>query len=96
LRRDAFHRELNLFADWYNEHRPHMALVGKTPNKVYHDREPANEQPRFEPRPHWPSGAPCARPLTCVRGEPGARLEIGLHLHAGRRYLPIVTLKRAA
>ena len=96
LRRDAFRRELSLYAQWYNEYRPHMALDGKAPNEVYHNREPANEQPRLEPRTRWPCGAPCAAPQTPVRGTRGIHIELSLRCHAGRRHLPVVTLKRAA
>ena len=27
--------EVACIIDWYNEHRPHMTLIGKTPNEVY-------------------------------------------------------------
>ncbi len=96
LRSDAFRRELILFAEWYNEHRPHMTLAGRTPNEVYHEREPAHEQPRLEPRTRWPCGAPCAAPQTPLRGTRGIHVELSLRCHAGRRHLPVVTLKRAA
>ncbi|MCC7418887.1 MAG: transposase, partial [Planctomycetaceae bacterium] len=33
--RNAFRRELLLFLGWYNEHRPHMPLRGRTPDEVY-------------------------------------------------------------
>ena len=96
LRRNAFRRELQCFADWYNKARPHMMLGGKTPNEVYHERRPANRRPRIEPRERWPRGSPCAKPWALVAGKPGARFSVGIHFHAGRRHLPIVTLKRAA
>ncbi|MDR2408227.1 MAG: integrase core domain-containing protein [Bacteroidales bacterium] len=34
--------ETKLFFDWYNEHRPHTTLNGKTPNEVYYHRHAAN------------------------------------------------------
>jgi hypothetical protein len=37
--------------DWYNQHRPHSTLGGKTPDEVYFQRFPANRRPRIEPRP---------------------------------------------
>lgn len=95
LRRDTFRRELLLFRDWYNEHRPHMTLKGKTPNEVYFARRPANHQPRIEPRSNWPRGSPCAKPQTLVAGKPGHRFTLQVNFHEGRRHLPIVTLKRA-
>ncbi|MHB8861171.1 MAG: integrase core domain-containing protein [Pirellulaceae bacterium] len=43
-------RELGLITDWYNEHRPHETLDGKTPNEVHYSRPAASERPRSEPR----------------------------------------------
>jgi len=34
LRPDRFRTELELFVNWYNEHRPHSAVAGCTPNGV--------------------------------------------------------------
>ena len=45
LRREALHRELRFFEVWFNQHRPHSALEGKTPYEVYHDVLPARERP---------------------------------------------------
>jgi hypothetical protein len=94
--RDAFQRELDAVISWYNESRPHTWLRGKTPDEVYHGSYPANRKPRFEPRAAWPRESPCARPWALVRGSPGARLELKVSYHYGRRHLPIVTLVRAA
>jgi len=96
MRRDAFRKELSLYAEWYNEHRPHQALEGRTPDEVYYDRPAANEAPRFEPRPHWPKGSPCAAPQAPPRGGPGARLQLVVRHHGGRRHLPTVQLKQVA
>jgi transposase InsO family protein/transposase-like protein len=74
--RRAFRRELAYFFEWYNEHRPHMTLRGRTPNEVYHRRAPLNRQPRFEPRPAWPRPSPCAQPQVLVKGQPGAHVTI--------------------
>ena len=41
-----FERELGLIIDWYNEHRPHETLDGKTPNEVHFLRPADDEQPR--------------------------------------------------
>ncbi len=38
-----FEREVELITDWYNEHRPHDTLGGRTPNEVFFSRPPANE-----------------------------------------------------
>jgi len=94
--RRAFQRELTLFVDWYNEHRPHDTLKGATPNEVYFRRKPANRDPRFEPRPGWPRASPCAKPQTLVKGQPGVVLDLEVTFVKGRRHLPRVTLRRAA
>jgi hypothetical protein len=96
LRRQSFQRELALFVGWYNEHRPHSALGGKTPDEVYCRRFPNCRKPRFEPRSRWPRGSPCTAPWALVRGSPGARLELLVEFHGGRRHLPIVRLNRVA
>ena len=96
IRRDSFRNELTIIIEWYNEHRPHDSLVGKTPNEVYHGRFPANRKPRIEPRDGWPRGSPCARPQTLVAGKPGRRFEMTVDVFRKRRHLPIVSLKRVA
>jgi hypothetical protein len=92
----TFQQEVSLYENWYNEYRPHTALAGKTPNEVYFNHRPANRAPRFEPRPRWPRGSPCAKPQTLVKGRPGARLELAVTFEVGRSHLPIVTLRRVA
>ena len=94
--RRSTQRELNLIAEWYNEHRPHETLGGRTPNEVFHRRYPAHRRPRFEPRTAWPRGSPCSKPWALLRGRPGALLDLEIAHHGGRRHLPIVTLHRAA
>ena len=44
---DAMRGELSCYATWYTEHRPHKALGGKTPSKVFHGLPAANEAPRL-------------------------------------------------
>jgi len=92
----AFDQELALYFSWYNGHRPHTRLGGATPDDVYHHRRRANRAPRFEPRPRWPRRSPCAAPQALVRGQPGVRLDLSVRYDAGRRHLPIITIKRAA
>jgi transposase InsO family protein len=92
----VFRRELHCITDWFNEFRPHTSLGGRTPNEVYHRRFPAVRRPRHEPRSSWPRGSPCAKPWALARNGPGTPLELNVEFHAGRRHLPIVTLKRAA
>jgi len=92
----AFEQDLELYFSWFNGHRPHTRLSAATPDEVYHHRRPACPSPRFEPRRRWPRRSRCAAPRTLIRGQPGVRLELSVRFHAGRRHLPIVTLKRAA
>lgn len=96
LRRESFRNELSMIVQWYNEHRPHDSLGGKTPNEVYETRFPANRKPGIEPRAGWHRSSPCARPQTLVAGKPGQRIEMTVDFYRKRRHLPIVTLKRAA
>ena len=94
--RTAFRKELMFFMDWYNEHRAHTTLDGRTPNEVYFARRPANRNPRIEPRPNWPRRSRCAQPQTLVAGQPGDRFTIAIDHYHGQRHLPIVSVKRAA
>jgi putative transposase len=96
LRRVTLQQELRLRIGWYNEHRPHAALGGRTPNEVYFRRVAAHRRPRLEPRPRWPRGSPCARPQALVAGQPGDRFTLEVRFHGGQRALPIVKLRRAA
>jgi transposase InsO family protein len=91
-----FRREIQAIADWYNEHRPHMSLRGQTPNGVYLRRFPANRKPRYEPRPHWPRGSPCAKPWTLAKHSPGAKLTFVVEFPSGNKSLPVVRIQRAA
>ena len=91
-----FEREVTLIIDWYNDHRPHNTLEGKTPNEVYFSRTAASEQPRHEPRERWPRGSPCAKPQTDVDGDPGDPIVLEIDCLEGRRQLPIIRTRRAA
>jgi putative transposase len=93
---EQFEQELGLMIDWYNEHRPHETLGGKTPNEVAFSRPAANEQPRLEPRANWPRDAPCAQPQVDMVGQPGAPIIFEVDCLKGRRHLPIVRAQRAA
>ncbi len=91
-----FEQEASLIVDWYNEHRPHETLGGKTPNEVYFSRSAANEQPRLEPRTRWPRSSPCARPQVDIDGQPGAPIILEIDCLAHRTYLPIIRARHAA
>jgi len=69
LSRAEFRRELLLYVNRFNEHRPHTTLRGRTPNEVYFGCRPANRKPRIEPRPRWPRPSPCAKLQTLVAGD---------------------------
>jgi putative transposase len=96
LRGAKFQQELSWYLVWYNQHRPHTTLAGRTPNEVYFQEPPANRRPRFEPRASWPRSARCALPQVLVKGQPGARIELEVACHHGRKDLPGVTVRRAA
>ena len=96
LNQKKYDLELDLIAHWYNEHRPHEFLSGAAPNETYRREFANNRKPRYEPRSHWPRGSPCAKPWALVRGKPGAKLELSVELHGGRRHLPIILLRRAS
>ena len=95
-RQAGFRRELASFFAWYNEFRPHTTRDGRTPNETYFRRRPANRWPRLEPRKRWPRSARCAAPCTLVAGQPGDRFTLQVDFQDGKRYLPIVSLRRAA
>jgi putative transposase len=96
LRRARLQQELRLRIGWYNEHRPHTSLRGRTPNEVYFRKSPAHRRPRLEPRPHWPRASCCARPQTLIAGQPGDLFTIEMQFHGGHRSLPIIKVRRAA
>jgi putative transposase len=95
-RQASFRRELTSFFAWYNEHRPHTTLHGKTPNEVYFCRRPGNQRPRIEPRRRWPRSSSCAGPRTLIAGQPGDRFIIHVDFYDARRHLPVVSIRRAA
>jgi hypothetical protein len=93
---DEMQREVGLLVGWHNEHRPHQALDGATPNEVFEELSPANQSPRIEPRPNWPRPSSCAAPRTLVAGQPGDQFDLVVAFVEGRRHLPVVSLRRAA
>jgi hypothetical protein len=96
LRGNTFRQQLQLFAAWYNQHRPHTTLGGRTPEEVYFHQRPANSLRRFEPRALWPRPAPCALPQVLVKGQPGVRIELEVNYQHSRKHLPVATIRRAA
>ena len=59
---ELLRQEIDGWAGWFNERRPHTALAGKTPDEVYRRIAPANKRPRWEPSKRWPPNAGCADP----------------------------------
>ena len=96
LRAERMGEELSCYTAWFNEHRPHQSLGGRSPFEVYEDRTPANETARLEPRKSWPEQSPCATPQARLRCEPGVQLQLVVSLFKGRKHLPVVQLKQAA
>jgi hypothetical protein len=94
-RREAMRTELFQLLYWNNQHRPHSALGGKTPDEVYFRRFPGNRRPRLEPRPGWPRGSPCALPRVLIAGKSGVRFDVEVERIAGHAHLPIIRLRRA-
>jgi hypothetical protein len=96
LRQARFRKELTLFLAWHNEHRPHTALHGQTPNEVYFPLRPANQRPRLEPRKRWPRASPCAEPGTLIAGRAGGRFTLQVEFYNAGRHLPAASLRRVA
>jgi transposase InsO family protein/DNA-binding transcriptional regulator YiaG len=86
--------ETQLFVEWYNNHRPHMLLGGKTPNEVYFGCCAANAKPRIETQPLTKHSTPCACPRMCIAGKAGAKVKVRLEFLEGWRHLPIVKVER--
>jgi hypothetical protein len=95
LRRADMREELTCHWDWYNEHRPHEYLNGRTPNEAYQDRVAANLALRVEPRAAWPVTASCASPHVPIRGASSHVLRLVVEYHAGRKHLPVIKLSAA-
>ena len=93
---DAMRHDVGCYSTWFNEHRPHTALGGRTPLEVYRGLSPANEAPRFEVRPRWPRKCPCASPAAQIKGKCGTRFTLMLSRFENRPHLPVVELRRAA
>ncbi len=88
LRLEAMRKELSVYTCWFNEHRPHRALDGCTPQEIYEDIVPLSQAPHYDLRP------------TCTADQDDAvsrlRLTLSVTYHEGRRHLPIITLNPAA
>lgn len=92
VRADDLRTRIGRFVRWYERHRPHQGLGGRTPHEVLHGLPPANEAPRLEPRARWPAGSPCAKPQVAVR-ELVEDLELVVEPFEGDDRMPVVSLK---
>ncbi|HTL53071.1 MAG TPA: DDE-type integrase/transposase/recombinase [Planctomycetota bacterium] len=88
--------ELLAYVEWFNRHRPHQGLQGRTPDEKYRRVRSKATDSRFEPRAQWPPGSPCAAPRAAVRGKYGAKFILEVTHFQGRRHLPVVALHRVA
>jgi transposase InsO family protein len=79
-------KELGHYQTWYNEHRPHRHLDGRTPLEISTGR--LKRRPRIETRPRWPHR----------RGSRGVtgKLALDVSYVGGRKHLPVIELRRVA
>jgi hypothetical protein len=94
---EAFERELAAYTRWYNEHRVHQALGGRTPAKVRDGIVTLRERPVLETRARYPLAR--AGPGRPKRRRLRGRLELSVTHFEGRAHLPIVEIiehRRAA
>jgi transposase InsO family protein len=95
LRLLDFNEELIRYVIWYNEHRPHQWLKGKTPNEVYDGRFPARDGPRLEPRRKYPLKARNGS-QTSTLVQRATDLQVVVTYLDDRRHLPVISLKQVA
>jgi putative transposase len=96
LRRERTRREIALYVEWYNAHRPHSALAVRSPDEVYNGLPPACEKPRLELRSRWPAESRCASPQAPIGRDGPREVHLEVSFLGGRRHLPIVSLRHAA
>jgi hypothetical protein len=95
LRVSDFNEELIRYVIWYNEHRPHQYLNGRTPNEVYESRFPARDGPRLDTSSKYPLNARDGN-HTSTLSQRAANLQIVVTHLDDRRHLPIVSIELAA
>jgi len=78
-------RELRCYSTWFNDHRPHTTLDGRTPREVFMGKP---RRRRIETRSRWPH-QPRGR-------SPGGRLVLAVSHIEGKKHLPVIELRRAA
>ena len=93
-RQSEFEYELSLWKKWYNSHRPHSSLHGRTPNEIFFRKRAACTLPRIEPRIGMKHAGPCASPRVMIAGKAGRKVRLKLSFLEGRRHLPVVEILR--
>ena len=90
-------REVDAYAGWYNEHRPHQGLGGDTPAERRDRKPPARTRRAWETRAQYPlaRGDP-SRPGVPKRRRVKGHLVLQLERIANRSHLPIIELRHAA
>lgn len=83
-----FAEELRAYVEWYNLHRPHRALGGRTPDEVRCRRKSALETRGLEPRAQMPVAGTGARRVR--------HLELVVEQRLGSARLPVIQLRSAA
>jgi len=96
MRERFLRKQIDQWITWFNEHRPHTALGGRTPTEAYRRIAPANRRPRWEPRKRWPRDAGFAGPKAKTRDDPGMRLELVVTQLDDQKHLHVVKFRRAA
>ncbi len=94
ISKNDFENEIGLWREWYNSHRPHMTLRGKTPDEVYYGLRSSNTLPRIEPRPKARHATPCAKPRMMMAGKAGRKFDLRIGFLEGRTHLPILSVRR--
>jgi hypothetical protein len=99
-RLEAMISELELYVGWFNEHRPHQGLGGKTPSEPFEGKGAARDGPRWETGVRGPCSCSRSRPSAAapvvLRDEAGTAVELVVTRVEGRAHLPVVELRRAA
>ena len=89
----AMHKEVLAYMFWYNQHRTHRGLGGRTPAEVRDGGLAATNRPGWETRARYP----LARgKRAALRRRVKGRLELVVDHVDGRAHLPVVSLRQAA
>lgn len=84
----AFGRELETYVEWYNVHRPHAGLLGRTPDEVRRRKKGSVDRRVLEPR--------ARMPIARTGRKRVGPLELVVEQRLGGAELPVVRLRHAA